>query len=382
MKIRLRESSGLGRPRLDKANCCVRGVKILGHESAHGHKYAKEAMLEAIPLYEGRQVNVNHPTKGLGTSRRYEDRFGRLKNVEYREGKGLFGDLHYNGGHRLRKQFEFDVEHEPKNCGLSHNASGSAKKRNGDVIVESIDKVRSVDLVADPATNVSLFEDKGGRSMLRARKKRRTSREDRKRIFQRRLMEAIAAEGEEEGSSVPTPREAMAKMVMAIFMDDSLDAKQRKDKINKLLDMEEDVSSDEGDGDEPSGEKEKEVPEDRGERPRKKGGRVATKKKKGRLLESVADVASELKAMKKERRVLDLCESVGFKPRRTELKALMGLGSKDEVKELIESMSDKRFERPAKKGSKKSVKPRSRSSHDVDDEDDGDSKTWLEGLTD
>ncbi len=44
--------------------------------------------------------------------------------------------------------------------GFSHDARGPSKFRNGRVVVESIDQVLSVDLVANPATTSGLFEDR------------------------------------------------------------------------------------------------------------------------------------------------------------------------------------------------------------------------------
>lgn len=83
---------------------------------------------------------------------------GVLQNVTYREGQGLFGDFHYNPKHALAEQLVWDAQHSPSSVGLSHDAEGKAVRRDGKVIVESITKVHSVDLVADPATASGLFE--------------------------------------------------------------------------------------------------------------------------------------------------------------------------------------------------------------------------------
>src|SRR5688500_15526507 len=152
--MKLLESTGLGRQRLDRERGVGCGVKVLGPQSAHGYGYKASAMRGAVKLYEGKAVNIDHPEdrKNLGASRSYRDRFGVLRNVRYVEDRGLFGDLHYNRGHQIARQFEWDVEHTPNNLGLSHNATGKPSS-DGD-FVESIESVRSVDLVADPATNV------------------------------------------------------------------------------------------------------------------------------------------------------------------------------------------------------------------------------------
>src|SRR5262249_54350915 len=44
--------------------------------------------------------------------------------------------------------------------GLSHNAVGNSSRRNGTIVIEEIEQVLSVDLVADAATNASLHESR------------------------------------------------------------------------------------------------------------------------------------------------------------------------------------------------------------------------------
>jgi hypothetical protein len=84
---------------------------------------------------------------------------GRLQNVAYRPGDGLFGDLHVNPQHAMAEQLFWDAENAPENVGLSHDISGKVGRRGGKTVVEAISLVRSVDLVADPATTSGLFEE-------------------------------------------------------------------------------------------------------------------------------------------------------------------------------------------------------------------------------
>jgi hypothetical protein len=162
--MKLVESITATESRLDRKRGIVRDVKILGFYSEHGYEYSEGAMQRAISLYEGVAVNVDHPARNRAAqSRSYADRFGRLKNVRFIEGRGLVGDLHYNRQHPIAAQFEYDVEHSPENLGLSHNASGRSVREGNRTVVDSIVTVRSVDLVADPATNVSLFESRNTR---------------------------------------------------------------------------------------------------------------------------------------------------------------------------------------------------------------------------
>ncbi len=138
------------------ANGLIRRVKILGPVSLNGRTYTQTALRNAVPLYEGAKVNVNHPNSP-GKQRSYEDRIGSLANVTYRDG-ALYGDLRFNPKHAMAEQLIWDAEHAPDNVGLSHNVEAKYSTKGGKTVVESIVRVISVDLVADPATTKGLFE--------------------------------------------------------------------------------------------------------------------------------------------------------------------------------------------------------------------------------
>lgn len=141
---------------IDREKGLIKGVKILGLESKNGRTYTREAIRQAVDLYEGKRVNVDHAKSG--DSRSYRDRMGKLVNVSVRE-DGLYGDLHVNPQHMLAEQLFWDAENSPESVGLSHDVSGRVVRRDGKPVVEAINIVRSVDLVADPATTAGLFED-------------------------------------------------------------------------------------------------------------------------------------------------------------------------------------------------------------------------------
>jgi len=152
----LTETTTMVGTRVDRIAGIIRGVKILGRTSRNGRSYLPETLRSAAGLYEGKQVNVDHlrnPTE----RRSYGDRIGRLQNVTVRE-DGLFGDLYYNPKHAMADQLAWDAEHAPGNVGLSHDAVGRTTRRDGIETVEAIESVRSVDLVADPASTSGLFE--------------------------------------------------------------------------------------------------------------------------------------------------------------------------------------------------------------------------------
>jgi hypothetical protein len=81
-----------------------------------------------------------------------------VRGVEFRAGDGLFGDLHFNPKHSLSEQLTWDAEHAPQNVGMSHNVLARTLRSGNDTVVEAITKVRSIDLVADPATTSGLYE--------------------------------------------------------------------------------------------------------------------------------------------------------------------------------------------------------------------------------
>ena len=137
-------------------NGILRGVKILGFESLNGRTYLPDGVRRAIPLYEGAKTNVNH-ANGNGP-RDYRDRMGIIRGVVLREGEGLFGDYHFNPKHELAEQLKWDAENAPENVGFSHVVEAKTSRRDGKMVVEEIKSVRSVDLVADPATTHGLFE--------------------------------------------------------------------------------------------------------------------------------------------------------------------------------------------------------------------------------
>ena len=144
-------------PRVDRRNGRIFGVKVLGLESRNGRVYRPEAIAAAAPLYEHVKVNVNHPKARPHEARDYQDRLGCLRNVRA-TADGLFGDLYFNPHHPLADQLAWDAEHAPENVGLSHNVQARTRRQGEQVIVEAIECVTSVDLVADPATTRGLYE--------------------------------------------------------------------------------------------------------------------------------------------------------------------------------------------------------------------------------
>ncbi|MGL4595318.1 MAG: hypothetical protein ACRCUY_11360 [Thermoguttaceae bacterium] len=115
-------------------------------------------MKRAIPLYENSKVNLNHPDGDPRKPRSYQDRFGVIRNVLLRENEGLFADFQFNPKHAIAEQLLWDAQFAPENVGFSHNVEAVVRRNENRLIVDKIISVRSVDLVADPATTTGLFE--------------------------------------------------------------------------------------------------------------------------------------------------------------------------------------------------------------------------------
>lgn len=154
--------TSLGNLKVDRVGAVVHNVKIIGFHSANEREYTPEALRQAIPMYEGVNVNIDHPDGSPDEQRSAWDRIGFLKNVKFVEGKGLYGDLHLLPSHPFTERILEAAEKMPQIYGLSHNAKGEGfeDKKTKRFVVNKVIEVRHVDLVADPATTHSLAESK------------------------------------------------------------------------------------------------------------------------------------------------------------------------------------------------------------------------------
>jgi hypothetical protein len=152
--------------RVDRAAGVIRGVKLLGLTSRNGRRYRESALTDAVSLYEGAKVNINHPKGHPLSPRDYQDRLGVVRGVHFRAGEGLFGDLHFNPKHALSEQLVWDAEHAPQNVGMSHNVLARTSLDGSETVVEAITKVQGIDLVADPATTSGLYEQAETRAVV------------------------------------------------------------------------------------------------------------------------------------------------------------------------------------------------------------------------
>lgn len=154
--VSLVERANLTTGRVDRKSGVVTGVKICGHESRNGRTYSEGALRNAVAQYEGIRVLIGHPPRhDPARERHYGEKIGVLRNVRY-ERDGLYGDLCVNHGHKLAEQLLWDAEHAPDSVGLSHNVDGQLDDSRR--VVNRITRVRSVDLVLDPASTGGLYE--------------------------------------------------------------------------------------------------------------------------------------------------------------------------------------------------------------------------------
>lgn len=143
---------------VDRDKGIIRDVKILGLVSENNRRYLPEAVKSAKHLYEGIKVNINHPDSS-NDQRSAEDRFGKLINVYFVEGEGLYGDLMFLKSHPMAERVCEAAERMTDVFGLSHNAQGDGvDDKDGCFVINEIVSVRHVDLVSDPATTKSLSE--------------------------------------------------------------------------------------------------------------------------------------------------------------------------------------------------------------------------------
>ena len=141
---------------VDRVGGILRGVRVCGLVSKNGRRYKAEALRNAVPLYEGCNVGIDHANGS--EPRSYTSRFGVLRNVRFVANDGLRADLHFPPSHQLAEQVCFDAAHAAP-CGLSHDVDATTSRAaDGTVSIDAIRSVRSVDIVSRPATCNSFFE--------------------------------------------------------------------------------------------------------------------------------------------------------------------------------------------------------------------------------
>ena len=311
---------------VDRTNHVIKGVKILGLESVNRRRYTPEACQAAIPLYEGIPVNADHPERDPKQPRSIRDRIGDLINVRFVEGKGLYGDLRYNPAKPIAKELVYWAKKLPHCVGLSHNATGQGDDdAQGVFVVEEITEVRSVDLVADPATTRSLSE---GRNMPAAK-----SKTSKNKPFE--ADDLLEGESDTMAESGKTDLKTSILTILSGEGDDS----EKADKIAELMGQMEDTqeadeekemeeADDEPDGDEvEDDEEEDEAPH--AKKNMKEHREILSLKAK------VKELTESSKRDRKEAKIRRICESKGVKLDKATFQICMSLGTKELIEHQI-----------------------------------------------
>jgi hypothetical protein len=312
-------------PKVDREAGVVSGVRILGASSKNGREYSEAAMQQAATIYEGLGVNVNHPDrKQASMERGVGDGIGWLSGVKYiPEQKAVVGDLNILKEHPLAGLLFEAAERNPKRFGLSHNAEGRMGTKGGKRVVESIESVRSVDIVQTPATNTGLFESEEPMKKLREHVEQidkanpgramllKLLEEDGMAPMAMAEMPAEASGGESEDQV----KAAFRQMVVAAFDDDKLDTKATLTKIKDILKAYEKLNG---------------------------GGETSSDKPSGAGESGASGNPMEESVKAKRAVATELLEAAGIaKPTESQVKAVARAEDSAERKELIESFKAK-----------------------------------------
>ncbi|HEY1191545.1 MAG TPA: hypothetical protein VGE74_28190 [Gemmata sp.] len=142
--------------RVDREAGVIRDVVLCGFESANGRDYPANVLREAVKKYEGRPVNYDHAREGTVARRG-----GWVANVRAGADGRPRGDIHLLKSHPYYAPVMEAAERRPDLFGMSHVAMCRTSSKGGREAVEAIERVESIDIVADPATNPGgFFEDK------------------------------------------------------------------------------------------------------------------------------------------------------------------------------------------------------------------------------
>jgi len=140
---------------INKETGVISGVRVLNPVSKNKRDYSPQAVKDVIGLAEGARVFDQHSSTSPG-SRKSGDMLGMLRNVrEVRN--GATADLQVSAKAPWLLE---DAKRMPESIMLSINAKGRGRIQpgNGRLLVESVSKLNSVDLVPIGGTTTSLFE--------------------------------------------------------------------------------------------------------------------------------------------------------------------------------------------------------------------------------
>ena len=312
LEIALSDPAGL---KIDREAGVLHGVRVLGLKSLNGREYEPSAVARAVGLYEGKQVNFGHAERNNpDRERTIQERAGWLQAVRIDFDGGLSADLHlFTSDPQTGKVFEAATR-RPDQFGLSHNSDGRVRRVGGKALVEEIYRVRSVDIVSDPATTRGLFESE---------ERRMESLREAGGLVPGDTAPADATAGGGSGDEV---KDAFKKMVMGVLDDDALDLQGKVAKIKEILKAEEKLSAKSGAG----------APADAVAEAVRLEGCIAPSGNSCAPL-SPAQLIAENRRLKSELDARALLESAGVQPSEIKILALAALPGAGEKKALLET---------------------------------------------
>lgn len=308
----------------------ISDVKLLGRVSKNGREYSDQALRDAARLYEGAVINIDHPDAKDGNKPR-----GFMEGVAVAQktrvaDDGVYGTLHTIKAHPAAAPLLEWAQRFPGQFGLSHNADGHEVSKGGKRIVESLERVISVDVVRNPATVAGLFESEQTMSTKKTTIKQIIEAEFPKTAKGAGLLEMDGmAEMPVEmpvdaGAGEDQIWAAFKQSIISVVEDDKLDTKATLKKIGEILKAYDKLNG-------ASGEEKKDPPA---------GGTTESEKllaSIGSLIESkLAPVTADLDAMKRDAKIKQLCEQFQVTPDAVLLEALVKLPDEAARKSLLE----------------------------------------------
>ncbi len=328
----IREAESWGKPRVDLATGVIHGAKMLGRVSKNGREYSDQALDDATRLYEGAVINIDHPNPKDNKPRGFLEGCAVATNVQ-RKADGVYGDLNTISKHRDTPVLLEWAEKWPDKFGLSHNADGVEINRGGKRIVESLERVISVDVVRNPATVNSIFESEDAMSKATVKKTLRAIIEAEfpkthkgAGLLEMDGMADLPVEAPAAGDSEDQIWAAFKQAIMSAVDDDKLDIKATLKKIGEILKAYDKLTGSEA-------EKTETTPP--GAEPKTEGEKL--KAMLGTLLEQqLSPITKKLAAIEQEAAIRKLCEQFQVTPDAGLLEALTKLPDEAAQKSLLE----------------------------------------------
>lgn len=152
-----RFAAPLAGSRVNREQGYIDHVLLCGTVSRNGRDYPVSVLKRDYARYEGAPVNCDH-----GGESTVDRRLGWISDVKPGADGRPRGRLHLLKSHPMAERVYEAAERRPSLFGMSHVAHCGTRRIAGRETVEAINKVISIDLVADPATTGGLYESAGG----------------------------------------------------------------------------------------------------------------------------------------------------------------------------------------------------------------------------